>query len=929
MRKRFYTLFLVILFSSATGSLMAAIVKGKLLDENKDPMIGAHVIVKGGKQYCIVGLDGSFSISGLPVGSHMVTASFVGYLAQEKEVTITSNDQIVVLEFSLEQDQKMLNEVVVLGSVEGGSELEARNSERNSSTVMNVISARAIEISPDITVANVVQRVSGVSLVRNSNGDPQYAIIRGMDKRYNYTLVNGIKIPSPDEKNRYIPLDIFPASLLERLEVSKTLTPDMEGDAVGGVVNMIMKNAAGQLTVKGDVQVGYNQIFINREFLKFDKKAVDYQTPYDKYGPIYQAQITDFSKKNLDITSVKPLPDILGSVSYGNRFFKGKLGVLVAGSFQNSYRGTNSTWFKVAIDTKGSNAPSLDELQERTYSTQQERYAFHIKSDYALNQRNKIKLYIGNYALKNSQTRDMMVSQLDARYYSAEDGNAILSFKTRTQIVQQNIFNTTLQGDHQLASFIKMNWSAVYSNATNKQPDNAQFETNGSLTNFEQGPVTVERYMPRSWQSSTEQDYAGYLNLIMKPDFLGPQNEISFGGMYRKKDRENFYNKYSFDPAPPTQTKGVDWNTFSDVTLIVINPQGSVYDALNYDAHENVLDYYVQGKFQLFQKVNVVGGFRVENTDQGYTLRFPPSNVEPSLSQIYTDILPSVSVKYKLNDQMNIRSSYFKSISRPGYFEIVPYRRGGDQTDGLPEIGNPELKHARAHNVDLRWEYFPSNFDQILIGAFYKKILDPIEYASVFDATGSSVIQPGNYGTAYNWGIELDYTKYFNKFGVKANYTFTNSTITTTKTLWAREDPNDQSSTLIQLTPNQTRPLQGQAKHIGNLVLLYKDQKSGTNLQLAFVYTGERIESISPYLDNDSWVKPILQLDFSAEQRISKHFELFAKIQNLLNSPYEVIIKKQHLLPEKEYKLQTSYSSTLIRRDEYYQSYRLGVRYTL
>src|SRR6187549_1734205 len=233
MQRKFYIVFLILLLSS-TLSLMAATIKGKLLDERKDPMIGAHVLIKGLDRYSIVGLDGSYVLTGIPIGNHILSVSFVGYLSQEKSVTITSKDEIVVLEFNLEQDQKILNEVVVFGKAESGSELEARRSEKSASQVLNIVSSKTIDISPDITVANVVQRISGVSLVRNSNGDPQYAIVRGMDKRYNYTLVNGIKIPSPDNQNRYIPLDIFPAQLLERLEVSKSLTPNMEGDAIGG-----------------------------------------------------------------------------------------------------------------------------------------------------------------------------------------------------------------------------------------------------------------------------------------------------------------------------------------------------------------------------------------------------------------------------------------------------------------------------------------------------------------------------------------------------------------------------------------------------------------------------------------------------------------------------------------------------------------------
>jgi outer membrane cobalamin receptor len=124
----------------------------------------------------------------------------------------------------METASKDLGEVTVRATASGSNDRDARRIEQNATQVMNIVSGRAIEVSPDLTVANVMQRVSGVSIERNSNGDGQYAILRGMDKRYNYTLVNGVKIPSPDNKYRYVPLDLFPADLLDRLEVYKTLT---------------------------------------------------------------------------------------------------------------------------------------------------------------------------------------------------------------------------------------------------------------------------------------------------------------------------------------------------------------------------------------------------------------------------------------------------------------------------------------------------------------------------------------------------------------------------------------------------------------------------------------------------------------------------------------------------------------------------------
>jgi outer membrane receptor protein involved in Fe transport len=907
--------------------LSAATIKGQLLDEHQEPMIGANIVLKGADKYAIVGLDGSYQINNVAVGKYILVASYVGYTSLEQQIEVTIEKQIVVLNLDLKPDDNMLSAVMVVGAAERGSDVEARKSEKNALNVVNIVSARTIELSPDITVANVVQRVSGVSILRNSNGDPQYAIVRGMDRRYNYTLVNGIKIPSPDNSNRYIPLDIFPASFLEKLEVSKALIPSMEGDAIGGVVNMVMKNAPEQLSIKGDVQFGYNQINIQRKFLTYDHAAVDFKSPFEKFGPLYQANFGNFSKQNLVTKPIQPIPDVLANFSIGNRFLKKKLGVLLAGGYQNSYRGNNSVWFQTSTDFFGSNSPSLDELHERQYSTQQTRYAAHVRLDYAFNKRNSLKFYLGDYRLNSYQTRDDYTSQLDARFYSAEKGNAILSLITRTRTTEQHIFTTSLQGDHQLTPQFKINWSAVRSKARSDEPDVAQFERNTGLVNFVQQPITLERRMPRTWQHNTDDDYTGYLNLIFTPRFIGREGDLSIGGLYRNKLRNNFYNTYSFDPSPTTQIKGRDWQDFSQVTQVILNPLGSTADPQNYNAHENLLDYYAQAKFLLFGKTQVIGGVRVENTDQGYKLIYPTDPaIKTELSQKYTDVLPSISFKHMPNERNNIRFGYYKAITRPGYFEIVPYYNAF-QSDGYPEVGNPQLKRVKAHNFDIRWEYFPNSFDQILLGAFYKNIIDPIEYATVLGPTNQPRVQPGNYGTANNWGIEFDYTKYFNKFGVKFNYTFTDSRITTTKALRQRENPNDPTSSVIVLTPKQTRPLQGQAKHLGNVSLLYKDQKLGTNMQLAMVYTGERIENVSPFFENDSWVKPFAQLDFSIEQRINKHWEITLKGQNLLNSPYEVFIKKPHLLPEKEYKLQNSSTSTLIRRDQYFQSYRIGVRF--
>lgn len=230
---------------NVTGNVdgpVSTIIKGKVIDaKSGELIIGARISLKGHKAISTVsGLDGSFTLNTNGQSGTLVY-SVLGYKEGQYNMNGKVADTELVLQ--LEQQNVSLNEVVIMAHNPGRTEAGARSMERRAMNVMNVMSAKAIELSPDLTVANALGRISGITLERSASGEGQYAILRGMDKRYNYTLVNGVKIPSPDNKNRFVPLDIFPAEMLDRLEVSKSLTADLEGDGIGGAVNMVMKDA--------------------------------------------------------------------------------------------------------------------------------------------------------------------------------------------------------------------------------------------------------------------------------------------------------------------------------------------------------------------------------------------------------------------------------------------------------------------------------------------------------------------------------------------------------------------------------------------------------------------------------------------------------------------------------------------------------------
>ena len=932
LQKPFFYLFVSLIFTSSIS--YAQTVKGKATDAvSGEPLIGATVFLKGSDLKTLVRLDGSFIFKNVKPGSYDVEINDIGYSSNTHTVAVSQSGNIVEVKFELKKELKELAAVTV-SSFSKTDDRSARHLEKNADIVKNVLSQKTIELLPDLTVANAMQRMSGVTIQRTNSGEGRYAIIRGMDQRYNNTLVNGIKIPSPDNKYRYVPLDIFPTDLLERLEVIKSLTPDMEGDAIGGTMNVVMKSAPDKFLLNANVAGGFSTLFSGeRPFSSFATSSINKQSPAEIKGNNYSADpAADFPKNNLSFKNKStPLNSTIG-LTIGDRFLKGKLGILAGASYQNIYRGSNSDFFlpnaqPTTIPGKD-NIPVFSDIYIRQYSTQTSRLGLHNKIDYIFNSRNKISLYNLYLKMNEYQSRYSVDSVLAIQRTGPGSGNVQISNRSRWQ--QQSIYNSTLQGNHQLSNLFKLNWSAVYSVAKFAIPDMAEYAVDHSVyTDPASGQVTQTQYvtqtMNRNWTHNTDQDIAGYLNFIYSPQILNKEVVFSFGGLARHKSRDNYDNRYTLDPllvggAPQAFTDLQSAQYFFKPDQGKGNVTALTYN--NYHFTENISAGYVEAKIIATGKLQITGGARIENTQQKYTTVLPAGIDAKEGTIKYTDILPGLHFKYALTEKQNLRLSYFKSISRPSFFEIVPQE---ELDENFNIKGNPYIKHSTADNIDLRYELFPGAADQVLIGAFYKNIQNPIEWY-VVSAGGPSAqqIMPQNpTGNATNYGIELVLTKYFGPFGISANYTYTKSKVTTNKLYYYYD--NGQKNK-VQL---QTRPLQGQADNIGNVSLLYKNQQIGLDVQVAYVYTGQRISLVSPIYNADFIQAPYSQLDFSFEKKIIKHFSFYGKANNLTNAPAKWYINQSNnfrsgkdILPQ-----QDNANKILVQNDIYKITFLAGFRY--
>ncbi|PSL47940.1 TonB-dependent receptor [Chitinophaga niastensis] len=881
----------------------SATVKGVVFDaKNNTPLVGAYVHLDGSHQRVTTDAEGKYELTGIKPGAYKMKVEYIGYLKYEKKVQITGS-QSVALNISLSPTIAALHSVSVFGKINGETDAASRSAEKTANNITNVIGAHAMERSPDINAANVLQRVSGVTIERNSGADQAYAIVRGLEPRYSNTLINGIKISSPDEKSRYVSLDVVPSDLLQRIEVSKSLLPEMEGDAIGGTVNLIFKDAPDAPLFKAMASVGYSNIFFDRKYTSFSKSDIQKKSMYDKNGAAYVAKPGDFSRSNLDFKDKTAPPTTTVGFTYGRRFLKNKLGLLIADNFQNQYYGTNSEFNIVAPDNKNNFKPGITDVANRTYSTQQLNNGLSAHLDYNINDRNKLSLnnvFLYSYMAQSRLSIDTSITGGNGGRVGPGTGSVFNDNRSLTN--HQYLENLKLEGKHILSRHFLFDWAGVYSSAAKKSPDRADIAIDHKINaDYTSTPFYFDG-ISRIWQHNTDRNDQVQANLTYKQSIGSAVLELKAGGLYRHKIRENAQDQYQLRPILGSSNTKQPFTDIYAAQWEVYNPKGTAdYDVNAYHAFENISAGFGQAKLS-FHKLDVFGGVRVEGTSQGFDYANYIATLANNVRIKYRDLLPSAMLKYKLNEKTNLRASYYKSISRPNYFELVPYTILGTDYN---QMGNPNLKHTVADNYDIRYELYPKEDEEFFIGGFYKSLTNPIENVLQSLSSGDLVYQPQNAAAkAKIAGAELAFTKFWGNIGITGNYTYIYSDVFAPKI-----DPL--APTVDKRTVYQHRPLQGQANNVLNLSLEYKNTRKQIFAQLAYQYVGKTLSDLYFNTDYDYYQQPQSFLSLSADKTFNKHFTLFGKFNNLLNTPTIVRI-----------------NGITVGKDIYKANFNIGVRYS-
>jgi len=902
-------LFLSVVWAHAQQG--SGVITGKVIEKiTKVSLPGASVRLNVGNRYTISDQTGDYEFLRVPEGTYEVEVIYMGYQAQKQTVTVTKGGN-TVLNFSLEDGAVSMNQVVVMGDRLRG-QARALNQQKNKSNIANIISSDQVGRFPDANVGEALRRVPGVTM-QNDQGEARNIIIRGLAPELNSVTLNGDRIPSAEGDNRRVQMDLIPSDMIATIEVNKTLTSDMDADAIGGSVNLITRASPNGERISATLSSGYNPI-------------------RDK--PLYT-----------------------GSFVYGNRFAKDAIGMVFSGSYNNQNYGSDdveAVWKKDNF-----NNIYASQIDIRKYDVQRIRRSVAAAFDFKLGKNHTIfanAMY--NWRDDRENRYRMRMDNITPQYNA---NNQITGYRGRiglqtkggvdndrnrmTRLEDQRVQNYSLRGEHLVASWLDMDWTVSYSTAKEYRPNERYMlfrQTNRTLnftgdtefpnfaaTNFDANAVALNT-ISENTNSTEESELGAKLNFRMPLSVIeGQKGRLRFGGRVRikDKDRNNNFTKYTPTNTALIPNLGSIPNTFFDgknfqvgdqyvpslfasraylAGLNLTNPavfkgeeDPTEFLALNYTAKENILAGYLRWDQDINDQLSVIAGLRLEHTRINYTGNIIEN--EEDLAGVrtsknnYNDLLPSLTLKYQASDDLILRGAFTTALARPNYYALTPFV-GTIAGDQQITAGNPNLDATYAYNFDLMAEQYFKSVGLISGGVFYKRLKNFIytyadrayttsKFTNDFPDLANPILageqwsfQQNRNGESVNvYGFEvaaqrqLDFLpgKFLQGFGVYANYTFTKSK--------AKGIANSDGD----LRENITLP--GTAPHMLNASLSWENSRF--SVRLSANYTAAYMDELGGDAFGDAYYDRQFFLDANASVKLSKALRFFAEATNLTNQP--------------------------------------------
>jgi TonB-dependent receptor len=937
------TLLLLPLVSSAAAADKSASagngsVSGTVKDAAGAVLQGAQIVLQPTATSVASDAQGSFVVPNIAPGTYTVTVSYVGF---ENSVTTieVKPGQTTSLNATMNVASANQQVIVTAGLV---GDAAAINEQRTSANILDVQTDTQIQSLPNANVADAIGRMPGVTLQRNE-GEGQYVQIRGTEPRLSNTTIDGVVVPGPDPEVRQVDLDTIPADIVGSLAINKTLSANQDGDAIGGSVDVRIKQATSDQPVfKVEGIGGYTPIAGTRKVFSINSGAGM------RFGP---------------------------NSSHGKRF-----GLM--GGYSYDYNGRAIDDIEPTPDLDSNGQTTFDDgLNIQEYLYDRTRYGFAGALDYKLAEDSDLYAH-GLF----SNFRDY--GQKFQYKLSGPAGSGGTSYHTSVRRPNLQIADLALGGNQVFThSFIHYQVAIAHSRFGGAAGNpGADFSSSAGSDCGYSPSTTVSKYRPQYTCDNPSDSIADptqyqlsdinlttgqatQLNLqagaAMGINYhLGTHaSTLEFGGQFRNEHKgQDAYSPTYDNGATPPMSQFVSSFTnphyyggsyylppvtsFDSITSYLAANMAQLpldeatthqnSDAANYNLQERVSAGYVMNTLEFGNRIHLQTGLRLEGTQTSNTGYLVLTNADGSYggttpqygSGSYVNPLPSVQFRYTLDNDSDIRAVYGRGISRPDPYQLVPYvvftTQGGPSGINLVQIGNTGLVAEHANDFDVLYERFLPSVGMLEGGYFYKQITKPIFLEqSIVPATGSPLSQlyAGDYvqqevngDHAYVQGIELAYQQHLSMLPgvlsgarINANFTYTNS----------------KNYNLVNRS--DTPQLVGQAPYSWNIGPSYATKRGlvtvGISHNSANIYayqyqnTGPAAVPYGPAGPfGDNYFYSHTQVDAQATYYIAKGFSVLASGENMNNEVFGF------------YNGSTPY---MTQREYYKPTYSFGLRWSL
>ena len=780
--------------------------------------------------------------------------------------------------------------VTVTFKINKESTTELVKLQRNSVTSVDGINAETFKRTPDSKVSDVFKRVSGISVVDN-----KFVVVRGLNDRYNFALLNGLPLPSSESDKRSFSFDIFPSNMIDNLMVMKTASPDLPGEFAGGIIDINTSEPKNENTHTIQIGGSHNTIATFRNFKTYNVESrglpnidgtIDFQN-LSKQERSEVAKLMDFTWSTKDRLAL-PNPSIQYTLSRNIKLKKKQtLSFILTYNHQNNFNYSNIV--RREFEEQATGVVKKMELNDSVF-TRSVLNSGMLNLVYKINENNTIKfknIYSVNSEDKVNVRNGVRELDSDPRQWEKS---------TNFWYTQNNFLTNQLLGIHTIKEN-KFNWSVGYSNVKRDIPNlrrvvyrkyslNEDDPTEQYVAVVQQNGTIPTAAGNMFWSESDEKIISARYDLTIP---FKDVNSIKIGGwnQFRMKDFQS--RNFGFSQYKPN---GSTFNSnllllpmdqiFSiENTGLLSNGQGGfkldeatkVDDS--YNANSLLNSFYTMVDYKL-DKWRFTGGVRLESYNQNFNYIEFGSNLNRNIDTTVIDLLPSVNIIYNFNKKMKLRGSISQTVSRPEFRELAPFNFYNFILDNITS-GNPYLKRTKITNCDIRYEVYPGSGQIISLSGFYKNFDNPIETINRTGTSGAPELYFSNIDRSQSFGGELEF-----RFKLGFLSKVENHKLWDQLTLYS-------NISLIKSVVNMdevigaggNRPLQGQSPYIINSGLFYTNKKEDFNVTLSYNVIGPRIYIVGNQQEPSVWENGRNVIDFQLSKSYKK-FEIKLNIKDIL-----------------------------------------------